>query len=144
MFLACPLECRNISSLLVQVERIHADEENLLQVIPHNSQEAIVSCLSLHWVNDLPGALVQIREALQPDGVFLGALFGGDTLFELRTSLQLAEVEREGGISPHISPMTGQSFRSRLFCRFDTRPSFIRLSRHVQPPRTCRFHSPDG
>lgn len=68
----------------VQVERIHADEENLLQTIPRNSQEAIVSCLSLHWVNDLPGVLVQIREALKPDGVFLGALLGGDTLFELR------------------------------------------------------------
>lgn len=50
---------------------------------------------------------MQIKEALKPDGVFLGALFGGDTLFELRTSLQLAEVEREGGISPHVSPMTG-------------------------------------
>ncbi len=50
---------------------------------------------------------MQIKEALKPDGVFLGALFGGDTLFELRTSLQLAEVEREGGISPHVSPMAG-------------------------------------
>lgn len=59
-------------------------------------------------MNDLPGVLVQIREALKPDGVFLGALFGGDTLFEMRTSLQLAEVEREGGISPHVSPMTGK------------------------------------
>lgn len=112
----------------MEVERLHADEENLLEVIPRNSQEAIVSCLSLHWVNDLPGAcpsemqltrsltahahgpgvLVQIKEALKPDGVFLGALFGGDTLFELRTSLQLAEVEREGGISPHVSPMAGK------------------------------------
>jgi NADH dehydrogenase [ubiquinone] 1 alpha subcomplex assembly factor 5 len=53
--------------------------------------------------------LVQIREALKPDGVFLGAIVGGDTLFELRTALQLAEVEREGGISPHVSPMTGQN-----------------------------------
>ena len=53
--------------------------------------------------------LVQIKEALRPDGVFIGAIFGGDTLFELRTALQLAEVEREGGISPHISPMAGAS-----------------------------------
>ena len=73
--------------MVVEVERLHADEENLLQAIPHSSQAAIVSCLSLHWVNDLPGVLVQIREALQPDGVFLGALLGGDTLFELRYSL---------------------------------------------------------
>lgn len=73
-----------LTSEPVQVERICADEENLLETIPRNSQEAIVSCLSLHWANDLPGVLVQIKEALQPDGVFLGALFGGDTLFELR------------------------------------------------------------
>ena len=108
----------------MEVERINADEEKLLEVIPRNSQEAILSCLSLHWVNDLPGILIQIREALKPDGLFLGALFGGDTLFELRyallvqyiyqcpltyasTALQIAEAEREGGISPHISPMTG-------------------------------------
>jgi NADH dehydrogenase [ubiquinone] 1 alpha subcomplex assembly factor 5 len=51
--------------------------------------------------------LVQIKEALKSDGVFIGAILGGDTLFELRTSLQLAEVEREGGISPHVSPMAG-------------------------------------
>lgn len=51
--------------------------------------------------------LVQIKEALKPDGVFIGAILGGDTLFELRTSLQLAELEREGGISPHVSPMAG-------------------------------------
>ncbi|KAI0340873.1 S-adenosyl-L-methionine-dependent methyltransferase [Trametopsis cervina] len=101
----------------VQVERICADEENLLETIPRNSQEAIVSCLSLHWANDLPGVLVQIKEALQPDGVFLGALFGGDTLFELRTSLQIAEAEREGGISPHISPMTDSRDMSNLLGR---------------------------
>jgi len=53
------------------------------------------------------GVLVQIKEALKPDGVFIGAILGGDTLFELRTSLQLAEVEREGGISPHVSPLAG-------------------------------------
>lgn len=101
----------------VEVERVHADEENLLDVLPRNSQEAIASCLSLHWVNDLPGVLVQIKEALKPDGLFLGAMFGGDTLFELRTALQLAEVDREGGISPHISPMTDTKDISNLLSR---------------------------
>ena len=60
------------------------------------------------------GSLIQIRKSLKPDGVFLGCLLGislylilgGDTLYELRTSLQLADVERRGGIAPHISPMT--------------------------------------
>ncbi|KAG9317317.1 S-adenosyl-L-methionine-dependent methyltransferase [Chiua virens] len=101
----------------VQVERIQGDEESLLELLPRNSREAIVSCLSLHWVNDLPGILVQIKEVLQPDGLFLGAMFGGDTLFELRSALQLAEVDREGGISPHVSPMTDTKDISNLLSR---------------------------
>ncbi|KAI0268307.1 S-adenosyl-L-methionine-dependent methyltransferase [Gloeopeniophorella convolvens] len=100
-----------------EVERRVVDEESLLETIPRNSQEAIVSCLSLHWVNDLPGVLVQIKEALKSDGVFIGALFGGDTLFELRTALQLAEAEREGGISPHVSPMADPRDMSNLMGR---------------------------
>ncbi|KAG6828657.1 hypothetical protein H0H92_007126 [Tricholoma furcatifolium] len=105
------------SEFEVEIKRIHAEEEDLLQVIEPNSQEAILSCLSLHWVNDLPGVLVQIKEALKPDGLFLGAMFGGETLFELRTALQLAEVEREGGISPHVSPMTDTRDVSNLLGR---------------------------
>jgi NADH dehydrogenase [ubiquinone] 1 alpha subcomplex assembly factor 5 len=66
-----------------------------------------MSNLALHWINDLPGTLIQIRQVLKEDGVFIGALLGGDSLFELRTALQLAELEREGGISPRVSPMTG-------------------------------------
>lgn len=79
------------------------DEEAL--PFEENSLDCVVCCGSLHWTNDLPGALIQIQKALKPDGLFLGAICGGDTLFELRTSLQLAEQEREGGISPRISPM---------------------------------------
>ncbi|KAF9478401.1 S-adenosyl-L-methionine-dependent methyltransferase [Pholiota conissans] len=105
------------SDFEVEIERIHADEENLFKAVEPDSQEAVVSCLSLHWVNDLPGALVQIQKSLKPDGLFLGAMFGGDTLFELRTSLQLAEVEREGGISPHVSPMTDTRDISNLLGR---------------------------
>ncbi|KAJ7368776.1 S-adenosyl-L-methionine-dependent methyltransferase [Mycena albidolilacea] len=105
------------SDFEVQVERIHGDEENLLQLVEPNSQEAVVSCLSLHWVNDLPGTLIQIREALKPDGLFLGAMFGGETLFELRSALQLAEIERQGGLSPHVSPMTQTRDISNLMGR---------------------------
>ncbi|KAM0793725.1 hypothetical protein ACM66B_001149 [Microbotryomycetes sp. NB124-2] len=97
----------------IPVERIVCDEERL--PFEEDSQDAIMSCLALHWVNDLPGTLVQIRRTLRPDGVFIGSMFGGDTLFELRTSLQLAELEREGGISPRVSPMTNsQSITSLL------------------------------
>jgi len=84
------------------VERQVVDEENLS--FKPNSVPAILSSLSLHWVNDLPGALIQIHHALRPDGLFLAAMFGGDTLFELRTSLQVAELERGGGLSPRVSP----------------------------------------
>ncbi|KAJ1975516.1 hypothetical protein H4R35_003114 [Dimargaris xerosporica] len=99
----------------VPVEYRVVDEE----VLPfaENSLEAVVSNLSLHWVNDLPGALIQIQRALVPDGMFLGAMLGGDTLFELRTSLQLAEVERENGISPRVSPMTDPRDMSDLLQR---------------------------
>lgn len=66
----------------------------------------VISSLSLHWVNDLPGCFANIKRSLKPDGVFIASLFGGDTLFELRSSLQLAELERKGGIAPHVSPFT--------------------------------------
>lgn len=71
-----------------------------------NSLDLVISSLSLHWVNDLPNAFKQILGSLKQDGVLLAAVFGGDTLYELRSSLQLAELERRGGISPHISPFT--------------------------------------
>lgn len=62
------------------------------------------SLLALHHVNDLPGALIQIRAALRPDGLFVGALLGGDTLVELRHALTVAESEMSGGASPRVAP----------------------------------------
>jgi len=69
------------------------------------SFDMVLSSMSLHWINDLPGVLAQINNVLKPDCPFIGAMVGGDSLFELRTSLQLAEQERRGGISPHVSPL---------------------------------------
>jgi SAM-dependent methyltransferase len=66
--------------------------------------DLVVSALALHQVNDLPGALVQIRRILKPDGLFLACLAGGRTLFELRAALAAAEAEVEGGASPRIAP----------------------------------------
>jgi NADH dehydrogenase [ubiquinone] 1 alpha subcomplex assembly factor 5 len=80
-----------------------ADEESL--PFGPNTFDMVLSSLSLHWINDLPGVLSQINSVLKPDSPFIGAMLGGDTLFELRTSLQLAEQERRGGISPHVSPL---------------------------------------
>jgi SAM-dependent methyltransferase len=66
--------------------------------------DLVVSALALQFVNDLPGALVQIRRALKPDGLFLAALIGGETLTELRQSFAAAESEVEGGVSPRVAP----------------------------------------
>ncbi len=86
----------------VQVMDLLADEESL--PFAPASFDLVVSNLSLHWVNDLPGAMRQAHDVLKPDGVFLASMLGGHTLKELRVALQLAEHEREGGISSHISP----------------------------------------
>ena len=68
------------------------------------SADLITSNLVLHAVNDLPGVLLQARRALKPDGLFLAALFGGETLTELRQSLAAAEIEIKGGVSPRVAP----------------------------------------
>ncbi|CAM9459635.1 unnamed protein product [Hapterophycus canaliculatus] len=88
----------------VEVGTCHlvADEEFL--PFPPGSFDLVLSNLALHWVNDLPGALGQIKQALKPDGAFIGAMLGGSTLTELRSCLLLAEQEREGGQSIHTSP----------------------------------------
>jgi SAM-dependent methyltransferase len=70
-----------------------------------NSLDLVVSALALQFVNDLPGVLAQIRHALQPDGYFLAATIGGDTLTELRQSFAEAEVALDGGLSPRVIPM---------------------------------------
>jgi len=79
------------------------DEESL--PFAPGSFDLVLSSLSLHWINDLPGVLAQINNLLKPDCPFMGAMLGGALLFELRTSLQLAEQERRGGISPRVSPL---------------------------------------
>ncbi|XP_072907371.1 arginine-hydroxylase NDUFAF5, mitochondrial [Hemitrygon akajei] len=96
--LKCPVETE------IPTYRVIADEEFL--PFQENTFDLILSSLSLHWVNDLPGAFKQIHFSLKPDGVFIGAMMGGETLYELRCSLQLAELEREGGFAPHVSPFT--------------------------------------
>jgi len=94
---ADPLALRHGTGLAVA-----ADEEAL--PFADGSLDLVVSALSLQSVNDLPGALVQVRRALKPDGLFLAALLGGDTLTELRASFAAAEAEIEGGVSPRVAP----------------------------------------
>ncbi|XP_049630314.1 arginine-hydroxylase NDUFAF5, mitochondrial [Suncus etruscus] len=106
---------KNTLETEVPTVSVLADEEFL--PFRENTFDLVVSSLSLHWVNDLPRALQQIHYVLKPDGVFIGAMFGGDTLYELRCSLQLAEMEREGGFSPHVSPFTAVSDLGHLLSR---------------------------
>jgi len=72
--------------------------------IPAHTHDLIVSNLALHWVNDLPGLLIQINHSLKPDGLFLGTLYGGETLTELRHSLLAAESEIIGGAHQRVIP----------------------------------------
>jgi SAM-dependent methyltransferase len=81
-----------------------ADEEAL--PFAPNSFDLVVSVLTLHAVNDLPGTLVQIRRTLAPGGLFLGALFGGSTLAELRRAFAAGEMDASGGASPRVAPLT--------------------------------------
>jgi SAM-dependent methyltransferase len=82
--------------------RLVADEARL--PLAAESLDLVVSALSLHWVDDLVGALIQVRRALKPDGLFLGALLGGATLTELRQCLTEAEADLAGGAGPRVSP----------------------------------------
>ncbi len=81
---------------------VAADEEAL--PFRDASLDLVVSALALHLVNDLPGTLIQIRRALKPDGLFMAAMLGGETLTELRQAFAEAETEVDGGVSPRVAP----------------------------------------
>ncbi len=91
-------------------EIVEADCASGIEIDPEHlpfgeeSFDLVVSPLALHTVNDLPGALIQLRHVLKPDGLMLAALFGGDTLNELRLSLIEAESELTGGAGPRVAP----------------------------------------
>ena len=90
------------ATVIVGAENIAADEEAL--PFADGSLDLVVSALSLQFVNDLPGTLIQIRRALMADGLLLAALIGGDSLIELREAFAEAESEIEGGVSPRVAP----------------------------------------
>ncbi|KAJ6693145.1 hypothetical protein OIU85_003956 [Salix viminalis] len=87
----------------IETSFVVGDEEFL--PIKESSVDLVISCLGLHWTNDLPGAMIQCKLALKSDGLFLAAILGGETLKELRIACTVAQMEREGGISPRISPL---------------------------------------
>ncbi len=95
----------------LDIRRVVADEETFKNPIlrKENQYDLIISNLSMHWINDLPGAFKHLYHILKPDRCFIGTIFGGDTLFELRASLQLTEIERYGGLSARVSPFVRSS-----------------------------------
>jgi SAM-dependent methyltransferase len=93
--------------------------DHMVEATSWNSQDLILSNLSLQWVNDLPGVLWQIRNLLKADGLFLSAFLGGDTLKELKTSFCQGELELYGGASPRVIPMIDLYSASQLLLRAD-------------------------
>ncbi len=91
-----------ISSLFKRVLAVSDEEELELQASNH---DLVIHSFGLHWSDDPVGQLVQSRLALQPDGLFLGIMFGGTTLHELRACLAEAETRMAGGLSPRVLPM---------------------------------------
>ena len=96
-------------------QHIVADDDAL--PFAEQTFDLAVSGLSLHLVNDLPGALIQIRRCLKPDGLMLAALLGGQTLHELRQAWLIAEEELTGGVSPRVAPFADVRDLGRLLQR---------------------------
>lgn len=90
--------------------------EEFLPIAPA-SMDAIISNLNIHTVNDLPGALLQIRNCLKDDGLFIASMLGGETLHELRTVLTEVELELFGGVSPRIAPFADKRQMGDLLAR---------------------------
>ncbi len=95
----------------------HWDNEIEALTIEDDGYDLISSVLDMHAVNDLPGLLYQIRTRLKPDGLFLGAMFGGETLHQLRESLMQTEITLKGGVSPRVFPMADKQQMGALLQR---------------------------
>jgi SAM-dependent methyltransferase len=94
---------RALTDKVGSIEHVEIGDDEALAVAPVSLNLA-VSALALQFVNDLPGVLAQTRRALKPDGLFLAALIGGESLTELRQAFAQAESEIEGGLSPRVAP----------------------------------------
>jgi SAM-dependent methyltransferase len=105
----------NKASFIVSLREIALDEE--LLPFAAESFDLIASNLGLHWVNDVPGALAQIRTALKPEGLFIASLIGEQSLYELRACLLDAELAVCGGVSPRLSPTIDLQTASTLLHR---------------------------
>jgi SAM-dependent methyltransferase len=107
-----------------------ASDEELLPFADEKF-DLVASALSLQWVNDLPGTLVQIRRILKPDGLLLAALIGGESLNELRASFAAAEAELTGGASPRVSPFVEVRSLGALLQRAGYALPVVDSDRHI-------------
>ncbi|KAF2069972.1 hypothetical protein CYY_008710 [Polysphondylium violaceum] len=105
------------SNYKIKPNRVLVDSLEDTLPLEDGTFDLIMSNLSLHWINDLPGVFTRLNKLLKPNGVFLASLFGEDTLIELKDSLYLSEIERDGGFSPHVSPFTKISDIGNLLSR---------------------------
>ncbi|TDH67008.1 hypothetical protein CCR75_006323 [Bremia lactucae] len=96
----------------LKTSRLVVDEEFL--PFPKQHFDLVISNLALHWVNSVENTFCQVLDSLKPDGAFIGAVLGGDTLQELRSAFILGDQERQGGVSPHISPFMNVSDAGNL------------------------------
>lgn len=99
--------------------------------LPERSIDMCVSNLSMHWVNDLEKTMLSIRKSLKRDGFLLLSMFGGNTLYELRSSLTMVQTEMLGGVSSHVSPMVDGAGISTLLLQSGFNLPSIDLDRHV-------------
>jgi NADH dehydrogenase [ubiquinone] 1 alpha subcomplex assembly factor 5 len=90
----------------IELVQICADEEQTPRPfeLPDRSVDMVVSCMSMHWINQLENAMINIRSVLRRDGCLFLSMLGGNTLFELRSAFSLADMECRGGMRPHVSP----------------------------------------
>jgi NADH dehydrogenase [ubiquinone] 1 alpha subcomplex assembly factor 5 len=109
--------CDSSEAMVMQTNglKIVADEE--LLPFSDSAFNFICSTMSLHWVNDLPGTLLQIRKCLKSEGMFIATIAGINTLKELRHCLMEAEIEITGGTAPHISPFADVKTMGHLMQR---------------------------
>lgn len=125
-------EIKDIIPSDIEFVQICCDEEQEQPFgIPDKSVDMIVSCLSMHWVNDLESCMVNMRKVLKKDGFLLNSMFGGNTLYELRGCFAMAQTEVLGGVSSHISPMIDGAGLSSLVLQAGFAIPTIDLDRHL-------------
>lgn len=108
-------ECDIAEKLLSSSLTFQAEEDFL--PIKTESLDLIISNLSLHSVNDLPGALIQIKQALKPDGLFVASMLGGETLYQLRQIMSQVEIAQKDGLSPRVAPFADKQDMGGLLQR---------------------------